>query len=82
MYAAFLLPFGIAGFAYVNNAQPGRRRWRSALTICAVLGLGLMITFCGGVAQKSQVPQVAYAVTISGISGSSQFSTVINVTVQ
>jgi hypothetical protein len=80
IYAGLALPFGIAGLAFVGSAQ--RRRGGRALALCAVVGLGLIASSCGGLASKSTVAPTAYSVTINGSSGSSQFSTIVNVTIQ
>ena len=57
-----------------------------ALAICAVIGLGLIVTSCAGVSTGPKAtavpPPVSYAVTINGNAGSSQFSTSVNVIVQ
>jgi hypothetical protein len=80
IYAGLALPFGIAGLAFVGSAQ--RRRGGRALALCAVVGLGLIASSCGGLASKSTIAPTAYSVTINGSSGSSQFSTIVNVTIQ
>jgi hypothetical protein len=88
LYATWLLSLGIAGFAFMGIPQ-GRRKVR-ALAICAVLGLSMVAISCAGVSsatKASPVPAptptpVTYPVTINGSSGSSQFSTTVNVIVQ
>jgi hypothetical protein len=82
IYAGLALPFGIAGLALTGSAQ--RRRGGRALALCVVVGLGLIASSCGGLASKSTatVTPTSYSVTINGSSGSSQFSTSVNVTIQ
>jgi hypothetical protein len=86
LYATWLLSLGIAGLAFMGI--PRGRRSARALAICAVIGLGMVATSCAGVssgpkATPAPTPTAAtYAVTINGSSGSSQFSTTINVIVQ
>jgi hypothetical protein len=83
LYAVWMLSLGMAGFAFMG-ITPGRRSSR-ALAICAVIGLGLVVTSCAGVstgAKATPVPTpVSYAVTINGNTGSSQFSTSVNIIV-
>jgi hypothetical protein len=96
LYATWLLSLGIAGFVFMSIPQ-GRRSLR-ALAICAVLGLSMVATSCAGISTGTKATStptpaptptptptptaVTYAVTISGSSGSSQFSTTVNVIVQ
>jgi hypothetical protein len=84
LYAVWMLSLGIAGFAFMGIA-PGKRSAR-ALAICAVLGLGMAASSCAGVSAAPKAPApttpVSYAVTIVGSSGSSQFSTTVNMIVQ
>jgi hypothetical protein len=94
LYATWLLSLGIAGFVFVGMPQ-GRRSMRG-FAICAVLGLSMITASCAGVSAGTQATAtptpaptptpsptaVTYAVTISGNSGSSQFSTTVNVIVQ
>ena len=84
LYATWLLSLGIAGFAFMGIPQ-GRRSAR-ALATCAMISLGMAATSCAGVssgAKGTPTPTpVTYAVTINGSSGSSQFSTSVNVIVQ
>jgi hypothetical protein len=88
LYATWLLSLGIAGFAFMGIPQ-GRRKVR-ALALCAVIGMGIVATSCAGVSSATKATPVAaptptpvtYAVTINGSSGSSQFSTSVNVIVQ
>jgi hypothetical protein len=80
-YAGWLFSLGVAGFAFVGITPS--RRWKRALAICALIGLGLIATSCGGLgAGGSAVTPTAYTVTIHGNSGSSQFLTTIAVTVE
>jgi len=88
LYATWLLSLGIAGFVFMSIPQ-GRRSVR-ALAILAVLGLSMVATSCAGISTGTKATStptptptaVTYAVTISGSSGSSQFSTTVNVIVQ
>jgi hypothetical protein len=86
LYATWLLSLGIAGFTF--SGIPKGRRSARALAICAVIGLGMVATSCAGVSAANQATPapaptpVTYAVTINGNSGSSQFSTSVNVIVQ
>jgi hypothetical protein len=81
-----MLSLGIAGFVFAGIPR-GRRRGRT-LAICAIIGVGIIATSCGGVSSAGKATTTAtpaavtYAVTINGNSGSNQFSTSINVTVQ
>jgi len=84
--ATWLLSLGIAGLAFMGI--PRGRHSARALAICALIGLGMVATSCAGVssgpkATPAPTPTAAtYAVTITGSSGSSQFSTTVNVIVQ
>ncbi len=80
MYAGLALPLGIAGLTFAGSAQ--RRRGGRVLTLCVVVGFGLIASSCGGLANKSTVTPIAYSVTINGSSGSSQFSTIVSVTIR
>src|ERR1700686_474280 len=85
IYAAFLLPFGIGGFALVGSVP--RRRKAQLLALIAVVGIGMAGSSCGGNAARTQaaaaVPAASsYSVTIQGNATSSQLSTVVSVTVQ
>jgi hypothetical protein len=84
LYATWMLSLGIAGLAFMGI--PHGRRSARALAICAVIALGMVATSCAGVssgAKATPAPTpVTYAVTINGSSGSSQFSTTVNVIVQ
>jgi hypothetical protein len=86
--AAWLLPFGLAGFAFVGN-RPCRRRLR-ILALGAIVAVGMVTISCGAIS----APKVAtsptpsankstqVAVTIQGVSGSTQAATTVNVIVQ
>src|ERR1700722_7833967 len=84
LYATWLLSLSIVGLAFMGIPQRGRSA--RALAICALIGLGMVATSCAGVssaAKATPVPTPAtYAVSINGSSGSSQFSTSVNVIVQ
>jgi hypothetical protein len=85
-YAGWLLSLGIAGFAFMGI--PRGRRSARALALCAIIGLGMFATSCAGFSSASKTTTlppatpVTYAVTVTGSSGSSQFSTTVNVIVQ
>lgn len=85
IYAGWLLPFGIGGFALV--AMPRKRKTQFVVLI-AVLGMGMAGTACGGnpvpgTQTDAAIPGArSYAVTIQGSAISSNVSTVINVVVQ
>lgn len=82
--AGWLLPFGIAGFAFAGNAN--RRRSAQCLALFAVLGLGIFSASCGGGSARTQSALIPasrnYSVTILGNSSSSQVSTTVNIIVQ
>ncbi len=82
--ATWLLSLSIVGLAFMGIPQRGRSA--RALAICALIGLGMVATSCAGVsnaAKATPAPTPAtYAVSINGSSGSSQFSTSVNVIVQ
>ena len=85
LYAIWMLSLGMAGFAFVG-ITPAKRN-RRALGVYAVICLGIMATSCAGVSTSTKATSttpaaVPYSVTISGSSGSSQFSTVIKVMIQ
>ena len=87
IYAGWLLPFGIGGFALVGSIP--QRRKAQVLALIAVVGLGMVGSSCGGsVTPKIQTAAAAgpvasnYTVTVQGTGSSSQLSTVVAVTVQ
>jgi hypothetical protein len=86
IYAGFLLPFGIGGFALFGSVP--RRRKAQFLALIVVAGLSMAGSSCGGNALPGRaavatVPAAnSYAVTIQGSATSSKLSTVVNVTVQ
>jgi hypothetical protein len=87
IFAGFLLPFGIGGFALVGSAP--RRRKAQLLALIAVVALGMAGSSCGGGSVARTQPATAaipaagsYAVTIQGNATSSQLSTIVSVTVQ
>jgi hypothetical protein len=85
LYATWLFSLGIAGFACTGISR-GRRSARG-LGICAIIGLGMVATSCAGVSSGSKATAptanpMTYAITVKGSSGSSQFSTTVNVIVQ
>src|SRR6202050_1155848 len=60
-YAGWLFSLGVAGFAFVGFTPS--RRWKRSLAICALIGLGLIATSCGGIgAGSSAVTPTAYTV--------------------
>ncbi len=87
VYAGWLLPFGVAGLAFIGKF-PYQRSTR-ALALVVVLGTGMVTVSCGGnkmgTAQNTAVAAPAstnYSVTIQGNSSSSQLSTTVSVVVQ
>ena len=83
IFAGWLLPFGIGGFALVGSVP--RRRKAQLLAMIAVVGIGMAGSSCGGNAANVQAaarPASSYSVTIQGNAASSQFSTVVNVIVE
>jgi len=85
IFAAFLLPFGIGGFALVGSVP--RRRKAQLLALIVVVGIGMAGSSCGGSAARTQTAAAvtaasSYSVTIQGNATSSQLSTVVSVTVQ
>jgi hypothetical protein len=83
LHAGWLLPFGIAGFAFAGSA---RKRGAQVLAMLVLLSVAVGSVSCGG--NRVQTQSVAipasrnYSVTIVGNSGSSQLSTTVNVIVQ
>jgi hypothetical protein len=85
IYAGWLLPFGIGGFALVGSVP--RRRKAQLLALIAVVGIGMAGSSCGGGTAGTQaaaaVPAAGnYSVTIQGNAASSQLSTVVSVIVE
>jgi hypothetical protein len=87
IYAGFLLPFGIGGFAIFGSVP--RRRKAQFLALIVVAGLSMAGSSCGGsvaathTAAVTAIPAASsYAVTIQGNATSSKLSTIVNVTVQ
>jgi hypothetical protein len=87
IYAGWLLPFGIAGLAFMGKV-PCQRSSR-VLALVALLGIGMVTVSCGGnkvgTAQSTAVavpPSTNYSVTIQGNTSSSQLSTTVSVVVQ
>ena len=87
IYAGWLLPFGIAGLAFMGKV-PCQRSSR-VLALVALLGIGMVTVSCGGnkvgAAQSTAVavpPSTNYSVTIQGNTSSSQLSTTVSVVVQ
>ena len=80
-YAFWLLPFGIAGFAFTGNRRGGSNL--RVLAAGTILAVALIAASCGGMKTAVTPADPAnFTVTVSGISGSSQFSTTINVAVE
>jgi hypothetical protein len=82
IYAGWLLPFGMAGFAFAGGA---RRRGVQTLALLALVSIGIGSVSCGGSSAGTQSvakPASSYSVTILGNSSSSQLSTTVNVIVQ
>jgi hypothetical protein len=87
IYAGWLLPFGIAGFASMGSGH--RRRAMRTFVALALLcaSISLICVSCGGRTSASQsvgstVPASNYSVTINGSSSDLQLSTTVSVTVQ
>ena len=84
IYAVWLLPFGLAGFGFFGKGP--RQHGRTALALCAVIGLGMIGASCGGKNAGASSAAVAapstYSVTIQGNSTASQVSTIVDVIVQ
>lgn len=83
IFAGWLLPFGIGGFAFIGIP---RKRRSQILSLIAVVAIGMAGVSCGGDVgartQNAAVTTGAFAVTIQGNSSSAQVSTVVNVIVQ
>jgi hypothetical protein len=82
IYAGWLLPFGMAGFAFAGGA---RRRGVQNQAQLALVSIGIGSVSCGGSSAGTQSvakPASSYSVTILGNSSSSQLSTTVNVIVQ
>jgi hypothetical protein len=85
IFGGWLLSFGIAGFAFIGNVR--RRRGAQAVGLLALMALGMITVSCGGNradgVQTAAAPAAGnYSVTVLGNSGSTQFSTEVNITVQ
>jgi hypothetical protein len=83
IYFAWLMPVGIAGFAF--GGKTTRNRGIQALVLVAIFGMGMVVTSCGGLksgVQNSSIAAGNYALTIHGNSGAGHFSTTVNVTIQ
>lgn len=85
IYAGWLVPFGIGGFALIGQV-PWRRRAR-IFALIGVATIGMAGISCGGgVSARTQngtVPTAgSYAITIQGNSSAAQVSTIVNVVVQ
>ena len=85
LYAAWLLPFGIAGLTFVSH-RPVRCRLR-VLALGAIVAIGMVTISCGAITTPKVTTTAAHkttqvAVTIQGNSSSGQSSTVVSVIVQ
>jgi hypothetical protein len=83
IYVGWLMPVGIAGFAFAGRAT--RRRGAQVLVLTAIFGMGMVATSCGGMNSGIQNGSAAagnYSLTIHGNSAAGHFSTAVNVTVQ
>jgi hypothetical protein len=87
IYAAWLLPLGMVGFAFGDKLQRGRSL--QILALCAILSLGMVASSCGGSASKPGAQNAplnplssSYAVTVVGSASSTALSTTVNVVVQ
>jgi hypothetical protein len=83
IYFAWLMPIGIAGFAFAGKGT--RQRGAQVLALVAIFGMGMFVTSCGGMKsgfQNSSTAAGNYSLTIHGNSSDGQFSTAVNVTIQ
>jgi hypothetical protein len=87
IYAGFLFPVGLVGFAFSGNRK--YRRGLRILTLFVIAGLGALSISCGGsprsqnAGENSSVSSpAAYSVTIVGSSSAVSLSTTVNVIVQ
>ena len=82
IYAAWLLPLGMVGFAFGDKLQRGRSL--QILALCAILSLGMVASSCGGSASKPGAQNAplnplssSYAVTVVGSASSTALSTTV-----
>jgi hypothetical protein len=86
VYATFLFIFGLPGLVLAGNIR--RRAMIQKAAVGTIMGIILICcASCGGSPAPTQVRTAAatpgaYSVTINGISGSTQLSTTVTVTVQ
>jgi hypothetical protein len=86
IYAATILPFGIAGFSFLGSVQT--RRLKKLVGICLLAGAGLISISCGGKATMTQIQTGSvtvpsnYSVTINGDASSVQVATTVTVTLR
>jgi hypothetical protein len=84
-YAAWFLPLGIGGFAFMGNL-PKLRRTRSMLLIFTICGAMLLTVSCGGGTSSGQrsgtVAGSTYRVAVHGSSNTAQLDASVMVTVQ
>ena len=86
VYAAWLLPFGLVGFGFLDKRT--RQHGIQVLALCGVIGLGMMGASCGSVhnvqpaSATVPVSSASYSVTINGNSSATNLSTTVNVVVQ
>jgi hypothetical protein len=80
MFAVCVFPFAIAGLAFVATGE--RRKVARTLIIVVAVGIGWASTSCGGSSAGAGVGFAkSYAISITGSSGSQEFSSIITITV-
>jgi hypothetical protein len=83
IYVGWLMPLGIAGFAFAGKRNRGRGA--QALVLIAVFGMGMISSSCGAMksgVQDAATSVVRYSITIHGNSKAGHFSAAVDVTVQ
>lgn len=86
-YALWLFPFGFVGIMAGGRRRGfGRSVSIRILTIVCAIGMTMTVVACSGISQsaniRASVPKTAnYSVTVNGISGGTQVSTVLTVSV-
>jgi hypothetical protein len=83
IYATTLLPFGIAGFAFVGSGRRKRRLHESVALVLLCVGISVATVSCGGGASATQKITAAntYSVVVNATSNGLQQSTTVTVTV-
>jgi hypothetical protein len=83
IYVGWLMPLGIAGFAFTGKRN--RRHGAQALALIVVFGTGMISSSCGGInsgVRDTATSAASYSITIHGNSTAGHFSTTVDVTVQ